>query len=180
MTPARIAAMDFFDEIDERSIIGWVDEADIEIPLGAMPPDPDDGDNLPSQIHPSFPYGNPFRDKHLTATAFPTNPVSTRALYEDAEFEGVGPKAKRRWKDLGLDMLIPPDHVKDEEAKAKAARNSAHTSSRRVENVNTDDEGDGVEDDEDDFQDEDDEDEDAIANDLDFGHDIPAPSSNTQ
>lgn len=64
--------------------------------------------DLPSQIHPSYPYGNPFKDKTLTAAAFPTNPVSTRARYEDAEFEGIGPKSKRRWKDLGLDMLLPP------------------------------------------------------------------------
>jgi len=133
MTPARIAAMDFFDELDERTIIGKVDDDEIEIPPGAMPPDPDDDDNLPSQIHPSFPYGNPFKDKALTSTAFPTNPISTRALYEDAEFEGVGPKTKRRWKDLGLDMLLPKDPIQDEEAKAKAARNSVHTSSRRVE-----------------------------------------------
>ncbi|KAG8951831.1 hypothetical protein FRC04_005523 [Tulasnella sp. 424] len=96
-----------------------------------MPPDPDDGDNLPSHIHPSFPYGNPFKDKHLVSTAFPTNPYSTRARFEDAEFEGVGLKSKRRWKDLGLDMLLPADPVKDEEEKARAARNSVHTSSRR-------------------------------------------------
>ncbi|KAG9018778.1 hypothetical protein FRB90_009782 [Tulasnella sp. 427] len=131
MTPARIAAMDFFDELDQRSIVGKVDEDEIEIPYGAMPPDPDDGDNLPSHIHPSFPYGNPFKDKHLASAAFPTNPYSTRARFEDAEFEGVGLKSKRRWKDLGLDMLLPPDPIKDEEEKAKAARNSVHTSSRR-------------------------------------------------
>ncbi|KIO34082.1 hypothetical protein M407DRAFT_240724 [Tulasnella calospora MUT 4182] len=131
MTPGRIAAMDFFDELDQRSIVGRVDEDEIEIPYGAMPPDPDDGDNLPSHIHPSFPYGNPFKDKHLASAAFPTNPYSTRARFEDAEFEGVGLKTKRRWKDLGLDMLLPPDPVKDEEEKARAARNSVHTSSRR-------------------------------------------------
>lgn len=59
--------------------------------------------------------------------------MSTRALYEDAEFEGVGRKTNLRWKDLGIDMLLPPDPIKDEEAKARAARNSVHTSSRRVE-----------------------------------------------
>lgn len=59
--------------------------------------------------------------------------MSTRALYEDAEFEGVGRRSTRRWKDLGLDVLLPPDPVTEEEAKAKAARNSVHTSSRRVE-----------------------------------------------
>ncbi|KAG8922619.1 hypothetical protein FRC03_011555 [Tulasnella sp. 419] len=129
MTPARIAALDFFDELEERSIIGRVDTEDIEIPAGAMPPDPDDGDNLPSQIHPSFPYGNPFKDKGLATSALPTNPMSTRTLYEDAEFEGVGLKNKRKWKDLGLNMLLPPDTQTEEEAKAKAARqaNSAAT-----------------------------------------------------
>ncbi|KAG8932841.1 hypothetical protein FRC01_012174 [Tulasnella sp. 417] len=131
MTSGRIAAMDLFDELDQRSIVGRVDEDEIEIPYGAMPPDPDDGDNLPSHIHPSFPYGNPFKDKHLASAAFPTNPYSTRARFEDAEFEGVGLKTKRRWKDLGLDMLLPSDPVKDEEDKARAARNSVHTSSRR-------------------------------------------------
>ncbi|KAG9012188.1 hypothetical protein FRB94_006556 [Tulasnella sp. JGI-2019a] len=135
MTSARIAAMDFFDELDETSSIGKVDEDEIEIPIGAMPPDPDDGDNLPSQIHPSFPYGNPFKEKTLIATAFTRNGMSTRALYEDAEFEGVGRRTTRRWKDLGLDVLLPPDPVTEEEAKAKAARNSVHTSSRRVEPI---------------------------------------------
>lgn len=56
--------MDFFDELDQRSIVGRVDEdgvllelssplefpltrryLEIEIPYGAMPPDPDDGDS---------------------------------------------------------------------------------------------------------------------------------------
>ncbi len=59
--------------------------------------------------------------------------MSTRALYEDAEFEGVGPKTKRRWKDIGMDMLLPPDPVHDEEEKARAARNSVHTSARHIE-----------------------------------------------
>ncbi|KAG8855403.1 hypothetical protein FRB96_007061 [Tulasnella sp. 330] len=160
MTSARIAAMDFFDELDETSSIGKVDEDEIEIPIGAMPPDPDDGDNLPSQIHPSFPYGNPFKDKTLIATAFTRHGMSTRALYEDAEFEGVGRRSTRRWKDLGLDILLPPDPVTEEEAKAKAARNSVHTSSRRVEPV-PDPEGEdghGAGDGEDDGEDDEDDD----------------------
>jgi len=170
MTPARIATLDFFEELEETSTIGNVDDDEIEIPIGAMPPDPDDGDNLPSQIHPSFPYGNPFKDKTLIATAFTTHGMSTRALYEDAEYEGVGRKSRRRWKDLGLDMLLPPDTIKEEEARAKAARNSVHTSSRRVEPVpgppqEEDEEGEedeeNGEEDEDGEEDDDDEEENA-------------------
>jgi len=166
MTSARIAAMDFFDELDETSSIGKVDEDEIEIPIGAMPPDPDDGDNLPSQIHPSFPYGNPFKDKTLIATVFTRHGMSTRALYEDAEFEGVGWRSTRRWKDLGLDVLLPPDPVTEEEAKAKAARNSVHTSSRRVEPVpdpeREDGDGAGEEEDGEDDEDDDGEEEEEV------------------
>jgi len=133
MSSARVKVMDLFEEMDETSSIGKVDEDDIEIPLDAMPPDPDEGDNLPSQIHPSFPYGNPFKDKTLLASSSTRHGMSTKALYEDAAYEGAGRKNKLRWKDLGMDMLLPPDPVKDEEAKARAARNSVHTSSRRVE-----------------------------------------------
>ena len=62
MTSARIAAMDFFDQLEGPPVIGVVEEdgmlypeftgwrsrsisPDIEIPLGMMPPDPDDGDS---------------------------------------------------------------------------------------------------------------------------------------
>jgi len=129
--------MDLIDEFTEKSIVGRVDDDDVEIPFGAMPPDPDDGDNLPSQVHPSFPYGNPFKDKRLRYAAQPTHSMSTRALYEDGDVEGLGLKAKRRWKDIGLDMLLPADPVNDEEAKAKAARNQANAGTRPADATTT-------------------------------------------
>ena len=64
---------------------------------------------LPSQVHPSYPYGNPTHAKH--PASLPRRPYdpSSRALFEDMGYAGGGVNGSLRWKDLALDLLLPVD-----------------------------------------------------------------------
>ena len=69
---------------------------------------------LPSQVHPSYPYGNPTHVKH--PASLPRRPYdpSSRALFEDMGYAGGGVNGSLRWKDLALDLLLPVDEEKEE------------------------------------------------------------------
>lgn len=80
---------------------------------------------LPSQVHPSYPYGNPLSVKH--PAALPRRPYdpASRALFEDMGYGGGGVNGTIRWKDLALDLLFPVDQAREEAEKAAQARQMA-------------------------------------------------------
>ncbi len=80
---------------------------------------------LPSQVHPSYPYGNPLSVKHpASLPRRPYDPTS-RALFEDMGYGGGGVNGSIRWKDLALDLLFPVDQVREEAERAAQARQMA-------------------------------------------------------
>jgi len=89
------------------------------------PPNPDDSDVLPSQVHPSYPYGNPTHIKHPASRPRPPYDPSSRALFEDMGYAGGGINGTLRWKDLALERLLPVDEEKEEAARATQARKMA-------------------------------------------------------
>lgn len=81
--------------------------------------------DLPSQVHPSYPYGNPTSVKHpASRPRIPYDPTS-RALFEDMGFSGGGVTGQLRWKELALDQLLPIDEAKEEQKRAAQARKMA-------------------------------------------------------
>lgn len=106
-----------------------------------VPPNPDDSDSswlmhdafdvilnalyptvLPSQVHPSYPYGNPTNIRHPAARPRPPYDPTSRALFEDMGYAGGGINGALRWRDLALDRLLPVDEDKEESARAAQAR----------------------------------------------------------
>lgn len=79
---------------------------------------------LPSQVHPSYPYGNPTNLSHPAALPH-INGEPGRALYEDMAFACGGVNIALRWKDLGLEMLLPVNEEKEEAERAALARKMA-------------------------------------------------------
>ena len=114
----------------------------IDVPTHQIPPDPNDSDGkctrlpdssmsdinlslaLPSQVHPSYPYGNPTKPSHPVA-AEPLGRGSSRTYYDDMRFEKLRRLDRLRWTNLALDLLLPVDHEKEEAMKAAAARRAA-------------------------------------------------------
>ena len=80
---------------------------------------------LPSQVHPSYPYGNPTHIKHPSAKPRPGYDPASRALFEDMGYAGGGINGTLRWRDLGLDDLLPVDEAKEEAKRAMQARKMA-------------------------------------------------------
>jgi hypothetical protein len=80
---------------------------------------------LPSQVHPSYPYGNPTNIKHPAARPRPPYDPSSRALFEDMGYGGGGVNGALRWQDLALDLLLPVDEEKEEAKRATQARKMA-------------------------------------------------------
>lgn len=80
---------------------------------------------LPSQVHPSYPYGNPLNIKHPAARPRRPYDPSSRALFEDMGYSGGGVNGSLRWKDLALDTLFPVDEAREEAEKAAQARKMA-------------------------------------------------------
>ena len=80
---------------------------------------------LPSQVHPSYPYGNPLSVKH--PAALPRRPYdpTSRALFEDMGYGGGGVNGSIRWKDLALELLFPVDQAREDAEKAAQARQMA-------------------------------------------------------
>ncbi|ELU43547.1 beta-xylosidase [Rhizoctonia solani AG-1 IA] len=81
-------------------------------------------DSLPSQVHPSYPYGNPTKPSHPVAFE-PLGRGSSRAYYDDMRFERLRRLDRLRWTNLALDLLLPIDHEREEALKAAAARKAA-------------------------------------------------------
>jgi len=79
---------------------------------------------LPSQVHPSYPYGDPTNIKHPAAKPRPPYDPFSRALFEDMGYVG-GVNGALRWKDLALDELMPIDEETEEAKKAMQARKMA-------------------------------------------------------
>lgn len=77
---------------------------------------------LPSQVHPSYPYGNPTNIRHPAARPRPPYDPTSRALFEDMGYAGGGINGALRWRDLALDRLLPVDEDKEESTRAAQAR----------------------------------------------------------
>ncbi|KAH7924154.1 hypothetical protein BV22DRAFT_1035497 [Leucogyrophana mollusca] len=107
-------------------IPGELSDEDMDIPSHMIPPNPDDSDILPSQVHPSYPYGNPTNIKHPAARPRPPYDPTSRALFEDMGYAGGGVNGALRWRDLALDQLLPVDEEKEEMKRAAEARKLAN------------------------------------------------------
>ncbi|KAF9522420.1 hypothetical protein CPB83DRAFT_112524 [Crepidotus variabilis] len=104
---------------------GELSDDDLDIPPHLIPPNPDESDMLPSQVHPSYPYGNPNNIKHPSAKPRHTLGTSSRALFEDMGYGGGGTNGTLRWTDLALQDLLPVDAEKEEAQRAIQARKMA-------------------------------------------------------
>ncbi|KAJ7493195.1 hypothetical protein B0H11DRAFT_829613 [Mycena galericulata] len=104
---------------------GDLGDDELDIPAHMVPPDPDDSDILPSQAHPSYPYGNPTNVKHPASRPRPPYDPSSRALFEDMGYDGGGVNGALRWRDLALEHLLPVDEEKEEAKRAIEARKMA-------------------------------------------------------
>ena len=80
---------------------------------------------LPSQVHPSYPYGNPNNIKHPSAKPRHGYGLLSRALFEDMSIGGGGSNGNLRWTDLALNDLLPIDEEKEEAQRAIQARKMA-------------------------------------------------------
>ncbi|KZV92008.1 hypothetical protein EXIGLDRAFT_84450 [Exidia glandulosa HHB12029] len=122
MTRTDIDALDTIGTSDFDP--GTLADEELEIPFEMIPPNPDESDTLPSQVHPSYPYGDPTRLNH--PASFPrgaTYDPYSRALFEDVSSLGVN--ATLRWRELALDLLLPVDAEKAEAERAAHARKLA-------------------------------------------------------
>ncbi|KAI0369125.1 hypothetical protein BV20DRAFT_1122252 [Pilatotrama ljubarskyi] len=98
---------------------------DVDVVPHMRPPNPEESEVLPSQVHPSYPYGNPLSIKHpASLPRRPYDPAS-RALFEDMGYGGGGVNGSLRWRDLALDLLFPVDQAREEAEKAAQARKMA-------------------------------------------------------
>ncbi|EJD43698.1 hypothetical protein AURDEDRAFT_137666 [Auricularia subglabra TFB-10046 SS5] len=122
MTSYDIDALDEIETSDFET--GNLSDEELEIPYEMIPPNPDDADTLPSQVHPSYPYGDPTRLTH--PASFPRIPYdpTSRTLFEDAS-SASSTLQGLRWRDLALDLLLPVDPEKAEAARAALARKQA-------------------------------------------------------
>ncbi|KAG1793128.1 uncharacterized protein HD556DRAFT_521329 [Suillus plorans] len=115
------------DTIDSPEYIsGELSDDELDIPTHMIPPNPDDSDILPSQVHPSYPYGNPTNIKHPAARPRPPYDPTSRALFEDMGYGGGGVNGSLRWRDLALDRLLPVNDEKEEMKRATEARKMAN------------------------------------------------------
>ncbi|TFK30218.1 hypothetical protein FA15DRAFT_203701 [Coprinopsis marcescibilis] len=118
------------DTVDTPEYIkGDLEDDELEIPSYMIPPNPDDSDSvqvyLPSQVHPSYPYGNPTSVKHPVNKPRAGFDPTSRALFEDMGFAGGGVNGQFRWHELALDQLLPVDEEKEELKRAAQARKMA-------------------------------------------------------
>ncbi|KAG2019904.1 hypothetical protein CC2G_005299 [Coprinopsis cinerea AmutBmut pab1-1] len=127
MTRNELLTIDTYDSVDY--IKGELEDNELEIPPYMIPPNPDDSDSaqvyLPSQVHPSYPYGNPTSIKHPVNKPRVGFDPTSRALFEDMGFAGGGVNGAFRWNELALDQLLPVDEEKEEAKRAAQARKMA-------------------------------------------------------
>ena len=124
---------------------------------------------LPSQTHPSYPFGNPTHLKHPASRPRPFYDPGSRTLFEDMGFAPATVDVTLRWKELALNELLPTDENKDVAERAVEARKMAsgasssngpppqHQPPMMVAPGEEDDDDEDDEDDEDDDEDEEDE-----------------------
>ncbi|KAI0741643.1 hypothetical protein C8Q80DRAFT_147099 [Daedaleopsis nitida] len=104
---------------------GDLSAEEIDMPPHMKPPNPEESEVLPSQVHPSYPYGNPLSIKHpASLPRRPYDPAS-RALFEDMGYGGGGVNGSIRWKNLAMDLLFPVDQAREEAVRAAQARQMA-------------------------------------------------------
>ncbi|KAJ3555129.1 hypothetical protein NM688_g2747 [Phlebia brevispora] len=123
MTPEDLEVLDTIGTMDYIS--GDLSDTDIDVPAFMKPPNPDDSDVLPSEVHPSYPFGNPNSLKHPASRPRRPWDPSSRALFEDMGYAGGGVNGSLRWRDLALDILLPVDEEKEEAERAAHARKMA-------------------------------------------------------
>ncbi|KAG0698226.1 hypothetical protein DFH29DRAFT_810648 [Suillus ampliporus] len=124
MTEHDLKVLDTIESLEYIS--GELSDDDLDIPSHMIPPNPDDSDILPSQVHPSYPYGNPTNIKHPAARPRPPYDPTSRALFEDMGYGGGGVNGALRWRDLALDRLLPVNEEKAEMKRAAEARKMAN------------------------------------------------------
>jgi len=111
--------------LENKYVAGEIPDEELKIPPHMVPPNPDDTDILPSEVHPSYPYGNPTNIKHPAARPRAPHDPASRALFEDMAYAGGGVNGALRWKDLALDGLLPFDYERAEAERAVQARRMA-------------------------------------------------------
>ncbi|TFK52029.1 hypothetical protein OE88DRAFT_1658794 [Heliocybe sulcata] len=100
-------------------------EEEVQVPKEMRPPDIEESEALPSQIHPSYLYGNPFSLKHPASGPRLYRDPHSRALFQDSAYGKGGKNNNLQWKDLALRELLPVDEAKEEAEKAAQARKMA-------------------------------------------------------
>ncbi|KAF8836833.1 hypothetical protein BDN67DRAFT_973683 [Paxillus ammoniavirescens] len=130
MTEHELKVIDTIDSLEYIS--GEISDDDLDIPAHMIPPNPDDSDILPSQVHPSYPYGNPTNIRHPAARPRPPYDPTSRALFEDMGYAGGGVNGALRWKDLALERLLPVNEQKEEMRRAAEARKMANGATAQV------------------------------------------------
>ncbi|KAF8586353.1 hypothetical protein K439DRAFT_1408918 [Ramaria rubella] len=119
MSDDMIGVIDELDDIQEEML-----DQEPEIPTYAMPPDPDECDALLSQVHPSYPYGDPTSANHSASQPRMDADNTSRVLYMDIICMG-DITATLRWKELALDHLLPMNTGKAEAENGAHARENA-------------------------------------------------------
>jgi len=131
MTREELMTIDTIETSDY--IKGVMEDNELEIPSYMAPPNPDDSEiaqvYLPSQVHPSYPYGNPTSVKHPVNRPRVGFDPTSRALFEDMGFAGGGVNGQFRWTELALEQLLPVDELREEAKRAAKARKMASGSS---------------------------------------------------
>ncbi|KAK7470651.1 hypothetical protein VKT23_002074 [Stygiomarasmius scandens] len=125
MTKRDLQVLDLYETKDYvKTKLG---DDEIDIPFHMIPPNPEDSDNLPSNTHPSYPYGNPMSIKHPASRPRPGYDPWSRAadLHQELGYDGGGLNGALRWKELALHELLPVDELKEEAQKAMEARQMA-------------------------------------------------------
>jgi len=124
MTPSDLRTLDTLEGPDYMD--GYLSDEDLDIPPGTKPPNPEESELLPSVVHPSYPFGNPLSIKHPASRPKRPFEPSSRALFEDMVPLGAGVNGFLRWKELGLDTLLPVDEEAEKKAQAEQARKMAN------------------------------------------------------
>ncbi|KAI5896900.1 uncharacterized protein SCHCODRAFT_02533492 [Schizophyllum commune H4-8] len=116
------------------------DEDELDIPEALIPPNPEDQDQLPDQIHPSYPYGNPLSIKHPSSRPQEANDITKRGVYEALGYPGYHTDLQESnvWRELALgaytylmlnlppaDELFPVDDAHEMAARQTQARKMA-------------------------------------------------------
>ncbi|KAF9055341.1 hypothetical protein BDZ89DRAFT_1098000 [Hymenopellis radicata] len=104
---------------------GLLLDDDMVLPPSMIPPNPEEHDTLPSQTHPSYPFGNPTHVKHPASRPRLVHDPTSRSLFEDMGFGPATVDVTLRWKELALDQLLPSDESKQVAEKAIEARKMA-------------------------------------------------------